>query len=190
MTFLWPAEALRKLHISQTLIQFLKLLIIHWTNTEDIINMLWLTSRITAKLGSVYQSLELLMEKKGGNFKGFWKVATKICAISGILEANLKKCSTQKIVTNISFVPSICLHRSIILIIIEKSMLLTFFPWKIHFSTIFNFPFRENPRFHDEIQALVYLFLQSYYVGHLPKPHHGLLAASSLMTPLNNNNRI
>ena len=48
------------------------------------------------------------------------KVETKICAIWGILETNLKKCSTLKFMTNISFVPSICIHRSIILIFIEK----------------------------------------------------------------------
>ena len=56
--------------------------------------------------------------------------------------------------TNISFVPSICIHRSIILIFIEKSMLVNFFPRKIYFATIFNFHFRENPRFHDKFQAL------------------------------------
>ena len=43
------------------------------------------------------------------------KVETKICAIWGILEANLKKSSTLKFMTNISFVSSIRNHRSIIL---------------------------------------------------------------------------
>ena len=52
------------------------------------------------------------------------KVETKIFAIWGILEANLKKCSTLKFMTNISFVPSICIHRSIILIFIEKKVCL------------------------------------------------------------------
>ena len=83
------------------------------------------------------------------------EVETKICAIWGILEANLKKCSTLKFMTNISFVPSICIHRSIILIFIEKSMLVDFFPRKKYFSAIFDFHFRENPRFPDEFPALL-----------------------------------
>ena len=56
------------------------------------------------------------------------KVETKIWEVWGILEANLKKCSTLKFMMNISFVPSICIHRSIILIFKEKSMLADFFP--------------------------------------------------------------
>ena len=42
------------------------------------------------------------------------KVETKICAVLGILEANLKKSSTLKFIMNISFLTSICIHRSII----------------------------------------------------------------------------
>ena len=48
------------------------------------------------------------------------KVEIKICAIWGILEANLKKSSTLMLMLNISFVPSICIHRSIIFIFTEK----------------------------------------------------------------------
>ena len=39
------------------------------------------------------------------------KVETNICAILGILEADLKKSSTLKFMMNISFVLSICLHQ-------------------------------------------------------------------------------
>ena len=48
------------------------------------------------------------------------KVEIKICATWGILEANLKKSSTLMFMMNISFVPSICSHRSTIFIFIEK----------------------------------------------------------------------
>ena len=84
------------------------------------------------------------------------RVETKIYAIWGILWANLKKCSTLKFMMNISFVPSVCLHRSIILIFIEKEVcFLIFFPQKIYFSAIFNVHFCENPRFNNKFQALV-----------------------------------
>ena len=82
------------------------------------------------------------------------KVGTKVCAVCGILEANLKKSSTLKFILNISFLPSICIyrsenlkksstlkfimnisflpsiciHRSIILIFIEKKYACRFFP--------------------------------------------------------------
>ena len=79
------------------------------------------------------------------------KVETKICAVWGILEANLKKSSTLKFIMNISFLTSICVRRSIILIFIgEKVCLSIFFQRKNFFSTIFDFHFRENPRFRDE----------------------------------------
>ena len=79
------------------------------------------------------------------------KVETKICAVWGILEANLKKSSTLKFTMNISFLTSICVRRSIILIFIgEKVCLLIFFQRKTFFSMIFDFHFRENPRFRDE----------------------------------------
>ena len=79
---------------------------------------------------SMFQSLELLKEKKrkflGGSGgmppRKFLKVETKICAIWGILEANLKKSSTLMFMMNISFVPSICIHRSIIFILLEKNL--------------------------------------------------------------------
>ena len=48
------------------------------------------------------------------------KVETKICAIWGTLGANLKKSITPKCIMYISFVLSICIHRSVILIFIEK----------------------------------------------------------------------
>ena len=83
------------------------------------------------------------------------KVKTKFCAICGILDANLKKCSTLKFMMNISFVLSICFHRSIILIFIEKSMLVdSFSHTKKYFSVIFDFHLRENPCFHDQFQAM------------------------------------
>ena len=62
-------------------------------------------------------------ERKRGISRGIWghapsppplnifKVETKICAIWGILEANVKKSSTLKFTMNISFVPSIFIHR-------------------------------------------------------------------------------
>ena len=50
------------------------------------------------------------------------KVETKICAIGGILGANLKKSGTLKFIMNISFLPSVCIYRSIILTFAEKSM--------------------------------------------------------------------
>ena len=77
----------------------------------------------------IIQSLELLMEKRkflggsGGMLpRKILKVEIKICAIWGILEANLKKSSTLMLMLNISFVPSICIHRSIIFIFIEKNL--------------------------------------------------------------------
>ena len=108
------------------------------------------------------QSLELLKKKKeeiswsGGMLP--WKilkVEIKICAISGILGANLKRSSTPKFIMNISFVPSICIHRSIILIFIEKVGLSIFSLMENIFSAIFDLHFRENPRFRDEFKALV-----------------------------------
>ena len=66
----------------------------------------------------------------------------------------MKKPSTLKSIMYISFVPSICIHRSIILIFIGKSMLVEFFPQKIFLTEIFDFHFRENPHFCDKFQAL------------------------------------
>ena len=68
----------------------------------------------------------------------------------------MKKHSTLKFMTKIGFIPSVCIHRPIILIFIggEGNMLVDFFPRKIYFSEIFDFHFRENPRFHDEFQDL------------------------------------
>ena len=57
----------------------------------------------------------------------------------GILEANLKKCSTLKFMTNISFVSSICIHRSIVLIFIKKKYACRFFSQKIYFFRDFRF---------------------------------------------------
>ena len=89
----------------------------------------------------ILQSLELLKKKReeiSSGIRGhappspypgkFLKVETKMCAIWGILEANLKKSSTLKFIMNITFLPSICIHRSMILIFIEKKcMLVDFF---------------------------------------------------------------
>ena len=67
------------------------------------------------------------------------KVETKICAVWGILEANLKKSSTLKFIMNISFLTSICIHRSIIWIFIGKKLCLSIFSnRKYFFSTIFD----------------------------------------------------
>ena len=82
------------------------------------------------------------------------KVETKICAIWGILEANLKKSSTLKFIMNISFVPSVCIYRSIILTFIGKKYAFRFFPRNIIFLR-FDFNFRENPHFLDKLQALI-----------------------------------
>ena len=84
------------------------------------------------------------------------KVKTKICAIWGILEANLKKFSILKFMMNISFLPLICIQRSITLISMgKKSMLVDFFPRKIFCSTIFDFHLSGNPRFREEFPALL-----------------------------------
>ena len=85
------------------------------------------------------------------------KVETKICAIWGVLETNLKKSWTLKFTMNIRSLLSICIHRCIIFIFTEKkSTLVDFFPLqKIFCSAIFYFYFRENPRFRDEFQALL-----------------------------------
>ena len=58
-----------------------------------------------------------------------------------------------------SHVCSICIHRSIILIFIEKkkSMLVDFFSRQKYFSAIFDFHFCKNPSFRDEFQALIIL---------------------------------
>ena len=69
------------------------------------------------------------------------KVETKICAIWGILWANLKKCSTLKFMPKNSFVPSICLHWSIILIFIEKKYACRFFSMENIFFHDFRFSF-------------------------------------------------
>ena len=67
----------------------------------------------------------------------------------------MKKSSTLKFIMNISFLISIFIRRSIILIFIgEKVCLSIFFQWKNFFSTIFDFHFRENPRFRDETGKL------------------------------------
>ena len=66
----------------------------------------------------------------------------------------MKKSSTLKFIMKISFLLLICIHRSIILIFIEKkSMLINFFPRKI-FCSETDFHFHENPRFCDEFQGL------------------------------------
>ena len=86
---------------------------------------------------NIVQSLELLTKNREEISRGSGGItpppsplpATKICAIWGILEANLKKCSTQQFMTNISLIPSICINRSIISIFIRKKVcLLIFFP--------------------------------------------------------------
>ena len=82
----------------------------------------------TQDMDFLTQSLELL--KKGSWGMLPWKilkVETKICAVWGILQANLKKSSTLKFIMNISFLFSICIPRSIILIFIEKKYACQFF---------------------------------------------------------------
>ena len=65
------------------------------------------------------------------------KVQTKICAVWGILEANLKKSSTLKFIMNISFLTSICIHRSITLIFTGKKVCLSiFFPTENFFPRL------------------------------------------------------
>ena len=88
--------------------------------------------RISKVCVTINQSLELLMKKKEEipTPQKILKVETKICAIWSILEANLKKSSTLKYMTSISFVLSICIHRSIILIFIEKK----YACWFVDFS--------------------------------------------------------
>ena len=67
-------------------------------------------------------------------------------AIWGSLEANLKKSTTLKFMTNISFLPLIYIHRSIVLIFIEKKYACQcFFHRKIFFCDFqFSLP-QESP---------------------------------------------
>ena len=104
----------------------------------------------------VPRSWKLLKKKKRKYLGVSWgmlpqkilKVETKICAVWGILEANLKKSSTLKFILNISFLTSICIHRSIILIFIGKKVcLLIFFQWKIFFFHDFRFSFLRESSF-------------------------------------------
>ena len=104
----------------------------------------------------VPRSWELLKEKKRKYLMGSvgmlpWKilkVETKICAVWGILEGNLKKSNTLKLIMNISFLNSISIHRSITLIFIGKKVCFSiFFQRKIFFH---DFHFRENPPFRDK----------------------------------------
>ena len=83
------------------------------------------------------------------------KVETKICAIGSILEVNLKKSSTLKFMTNISFC-TFSLHSQIHHLNFHRKNYACrfFFPQKIFFPMIFDFHFRENPRFCDKFQAL------------------------------------
>ena len=119
-----------------------------------------------------HQSLELLIKKKkkkkkekiSGVGRGgcvWWQAPSRkilkvetnlICAIRGIMEANLKKSSKLKFMMNISFVPSIHIHH---LNFPRKNMLVDFPPMENICSAMFDFHFRENPRFRDEFQALV-----------------------------------
>ena len=142
------------------------------------------------------QSLELLKKKKKKKKKKrtflrgsgdmlpqkILKVETKICVIWGILKANLKKSSELKFIMNISFVPSVCIHSSIILIFIgKKRMLVDYFSqWKF-FSAIFDFHFHENPQFHDEFQALIklkkWVSLHSRHVPHATNTKPGMKEA-------------
>ena len=79
------------------------------------------------------------------------KVETNICKIWGILEANLKKCSTLKFMTNISFLPSVCIHRSIHHLhfqnFIDKKYVCRFFPMENIFFCDFQFSFPRESSF-------------------------------------------
>ena len=106
---------------------------------------------------------EIANEKKEEISRGVWghnpplppkilKVETKICAIWGILWANLKKCSTLKFMTNISFVPAVCFQRSITLIFIEKKVcFLIFFSTEKIFFCDFRLSFPREPLFPQRI---------------------------------------
>ena len=72
------------------------------------------------------------------------KVETAICAIWSILEAILKKSSTLKFMMTISFVPSICIHRSIILNFIQKKVCLSIFSPAKYIFLQFSIP-QESP---------------------------------------------
>ena len=65
----------------------------------------------------------------------------------------MKKSSALNFMMNISFVPSIYIHRSIILIFIQKKYACRSFSMENIFSAIFDFQFCENPRFSDEFLA-------------------------------------
>ena len=97
-------------------------------------------------------------EEKRKFLRGVWeilKVQTKICAIWSILEANLKKSSTLKYTMNTSFIPSICIQTSIILIYIEKKYTCRLFsPRKNFFPAIFLFSFPWESSVCDKFQAL------------------------------------
>ena len=115
---------------------------------------------------TVIQSLELLMKKKMKFLPGsgsmplpqnFESQKTKICAIWGILDENLKKSSTLKFIMNISFVLSICIHRSIILIFIEKNMLVIVLPTEQVFFPDFQFSFPRESSFPWQIWTYLYI---------------------------------
>ena len=94
------------------------------------------------------------------------KVETKICVLWGILGANLKISSTLKFTMNISFVPSICIYRSIILIFIEKGMLIDFFPTENVFFRDFQLSFPRESSFLWRIPGSGYekIWLKSLFI--------------------------
>ena len=106
-------------------------------------------------------------------------VKTKICAIRGILKANLKKHSTLKFMMNISFVHSICIHRSIILIFLEKKVCLSIF---FHGKDIFL-------RFSMfiSVSILVSATNSRLWLDHMSKPIPKP-SQTHFKTPLSNNN--
>ena len=78
---------------------------------------------------------------------------------------------------NIGFVPSICIHRSIILIFIEKKVCFSIF-WgagggggrgacdgKKMFSAIFDFHFHKSPCFCDKFQALINVWMYCFHTS-------------------------
>ena len=93
------------------------------------------------------------------------KVETKICAIWGILEANLKKSSTLKFMMNISFVPSICHHWRVVLKKKGKKVWLSIFSHRNYFfPAIFWLSFPRESLFPRQIPGSV--AYSSYCLDH------------------------
>ena len=93
-----------------------------------------------------------------------WKSTIKYVQFETFWRQIWRNVAHQKFMTNISFVPSICIYRSIILIFI---VCLSIFSMEIYFSAIFDYHNRENPRFRNEFQALIHAKIWQQQLLHI-----------------------